>query len=89
MKKYCVEYIVVDNAGKTRLIVLDELPEAQMIEIDDAAPEHRLSLIEPLRGEYGFANASNYDDGDTWKRYPPGTYIRVCDDAAIFHEEDE
>jgi hypothetical protein len=88
-QQYCVEYIVKTVDGKTRLIILDNLPESQLLHIE-ALNEHgfdRLSAIERNQAEHGFADEPDYNDGDAWKDHPQGVYIRVVDKAEDLHKE--
>ena len=80
-RKYRYEYIVKTEDGKTRLIILDALPEDKADEIENADQEHRLGLIEAAYPEYGAADEKDYNDGKMWDSNPPGVFIRCCDEV--------
>jgi len=88
---WTVEYAVKTGDGKIRLIILDNLPEAELDKVD-ALPEEgfaRLPILEKLLKKYKFGDEKDYQDGGMFKEEIPGVYCRCCDEASIFHEEAE
>ena len=87
---WTVEYAVKTEDGKIRLIILDNLPEAELDKVDALPVEGftRLPLLEELLAEYTIGDEEDYNDSIfAWNDRKPGVYVRCCDKASIFHKE--